>query len=97
MPLICRRCLLADMEEERPLHLLMREWLDSMPEEHKAAPEIYLARLSACATCDELMNGMCRLCGCYVELRAAKANQRCPNAPSKWGAIDHNVRAQDLC
>lgn len=81
----CRRCLLAAMEAERPLFALMREWIDALPEENRTAPGAYRTRLAACQACDALVNGMCGLCGCYVELRAAKANQRCPGLPARWG------------
>ncbi len=84
MQVICRRCLLADMEDERPLYLLMQEWLFAIPQDNQAAPEIYRARLDACQSCDELINGLCRQCGCFVELRAAKANLRCPAMHPKW-------------
>ncbi|MCE5342626.1 MAG: DUF6171 family protein [Eubacteriales bacterium] len=84
MPVICRRCLLAEMESERPLYLLMREWLAAVPPEERAEPERYEARLTACRQCDALGEGLCALCGCYVELRAAKARASCPAAPPRW-------------
>ena len=31
---------------------------------------------------EELKEGMCRSCGCYVELRAVMKKNRCPN--DKW-------------
>ena len=83
MPLICRRCLLSEMEDERPLHLLMKEWLNAIPDEQKAGPDIYRARLDVCKACDHLFGGLCRLCGCYVELRAAKARMDCPDSKQK--------------
>ena len=39
-----------------------------------------------CRTCDDLHNGTCALCGCYVEARAAKKRQGCPKVPEMWGA-----------
>ena len=82
--MICRRCLLAEMESEKPLYELLREWLTALPPEETAAPETVQARLSACRACDRLTNGMCALCGCYVELRAAKRRMGCPDTPGKW-------------
>jgi hypothetical protein len=72
------------MESEKPLYRLMREWLDAIPAEDRAAPETYRARLAACRACGELANGLCRQCGCYVELRAAKKKSVCPGAPPRW-------------
>ena len=45
----------------------------------------YQARLTICQACPELLNGTCRLCGCYVETRAAKRVQGCPMVPPRWG------------
>lgn len=82
--MICRRCLLCDMESEKPLYELMREWLAAVPAGQRAAPETYRARLAACRGCDRLNSGMCALCGCYVELRAAKQRMTCPATPARW-------------
>jgi len=81
---ICRRCLLAEMEREQPLYLLMREWLDAIPAEERAPPDLYQKRLRGCQECDALADGLCGLCGCYVELRAAKMRKTCPASPGKW-------------
>ena len=72
------------MESELPLYLLMREWMAALPPEERAAPERYEARLAACRACEHLADGMCALCGCYVELRALKARAGCPAAPPAW-------------
>ncbi len=84
MPLICRRCLLQEMEDQRPLYQLMRDWLAAIPDGQRAEDDVYAARLAACRACDHLNAGLCALCGCYVELRCAKAAQRCPAAPARW-------------
>jgi hypothetical protein len=84
MPVICRRCLLAEMENEKPLYLLMREWLAALTPEERTDPACYEARLALCRQCDALGDGMCALCGCYVELRAAKARAACPATPPRW-------------
>lgn len=81
---LCPRCLLAEMEKEKPLHLLIREVIDAMPEAERAGNISYAARLSACRACDNLLSGMCRLCGCYVEARAAKARMGCPDTNDQW-------------
>lgn len=80
----CRRCLLEDMPSQAELARSVRELVELMPEENRAAPEVTQHRLSACRQCDHLLEGMCALCGCYVELRAAKNKIRCPDVPGKW-------------
>ena len=88
MRISCKKCLLADMAAEQPLRKLMEEWLAAIPQEQKAAPDAYQERLGLCSQCDELMNGMCRLCGCYVELRAGKARMACPHRPPRWESLN---------
>lgn len=80
----CRRCLLEDMPDEAALAKSIRELIDLMPEEKRAPAETRARRLSVCRVCDRLQNGMCTLCGCYVEIRAAKKHMKCPDVPGKW-------------
>ncbi|MDY3745248.1 MAG: DUF6171 family protein [Lachnospiraceae bacterium] len=37
-----------------------------------------------CRQCDRLLNGMCRICGCFVEMRAAIKVKSCPDVVPKW-------------
>lgn len=60
----------------------LQEMIDNIDASVKAVPEVYEARLSACKECERLADGMCRACGCYVELRAAIGTNSCPY--SKW-------------
>lgn len=53
---------------------------DSVPEEFDGRK--YQRRLSICKECEKLLSGMCRMCGCYVEMRAAIALRDCPG--KKW-------------
>ena len=80
----CRRCLLEDMPDEAALIQNIRELIELLPAEKRAAEDVRLERLALCRQCDRLQNGMCVLCGCYVELRAAKAHMKCPDVPGKW-------------
>ena len=80
----CRRCLLEDMPDEASLIQNIRELIDLLPAEKRAAEDVHRARLDICRKCDHLQNGMCVLCGCYVELRAAKTHMKCPDVPGKW-------------
>ena len=81
------RCLLfeagqADMARN------VAEYVASLDESVRTPEEEYRARLSLCQECAELMNGTCRLCGCYVETRAAKRVQGCPMVPPRWGRME---------
>jgi len=56
----------------------LQEMIDNIDEEHKADSALYEERLGICMECDRLADGMCRACGCYVELRAAVTKNQCP-------------------
>lgn len=81
---ICKRCLLAQVPDMAELARAIQERIDLLPEEEKAPADVMQARLSLCRTCDHLNDGTCGLCGCYVELRAAKQRLHCPCVPKKW-------------
>lgn len=80
----CKRCLLSQMPEERELQKLIKERIALLPDDEKADEAVQKERLSVCQNCDKLVNGTCGLCGCYVEIRAAKVKMACPHVPSKW-------------
>ena len=80
------RCLLDEQWPE--LHQAVRDYVELLPEEQKAPDDIYQARLAACKACDNLRDGTCSLCGCYVEARAAKRGLGCPDLPAKWGKMN---------
>lgn len=77
------RCLLKDTPEKELLRNI-REYISGLDEEVKADEEVYQKRLSVCESCDKLMNGVCLKCGCYVEMRAAVKNNRCPSEKKYW-------------
>ncbi|MCD8328879.1 MAG: DUF6171 family protein [Ruminococcus sp.] len=79
----CRRCLLEDMDQNEFFKTLS-EYISHYPEEKRVQSSVYKARLDICKACNELINGMCRKCGCYVELRALKKNKNCPDVPKRW-------------
>lgn len=57
--------------------------MENIPPSEKASENIYQKRLEICRSCDALISGTCIKCGCYVEFRAAFANQKCPDVRSK--------------
>lgn len=79
----CKKCLLREMEEGEYFKNLY-DYIQRLPADDKVSEELYEERLDICKDCDNLQNGMCRICGCYVELRAAMKVRSCPGLPSRW-------------
>ncbi len=85
--ILCRKCLQEEIEESG-----LREYLDNyaatLPNEIRAPEEEYKKRLSLCEDCGHRIRFTCVLCGCYIQARAAKKNQKCPipGAP-RWSAV----------
>lgn len=84
---VCKRCLLAEIDVDG-LYKKVSELIELMPEDVKASPELYQKRLDICRRCQSLENGICRECGCFVELRAASRKNYCPSAYKYWAAQD---------
>ena len=82
----CRCTLLESGQAD--MAKLVRDYVASLSADEKTDEATYTARLNICRTCDNLHSGTCALCGCYVEARAAKKRQGCPDVPEKWGAED---------
>ncbi len=78
---MCKKCLIRDMEEYEE-YRNMFEYIRTLPEEIKASQELYENRMGICKECDMLLSGMCRRCGCFVEMRAAVTKNYCPS--KKW-------------
>lgn len=79
---VCKKCLTRDMVGKEEYFRSLREYIDNLDIDVKAPDILYEERLSVCKECDFLLEGMCRKCGCYVELRAAVAKNGCPG--KKW-------------
>ncbi len=80
----CKRCLLLESAQE-DTHRSVQEHIEKIPARQRAGEAEYQRRLACCRRCDHLLSGTCMKCGCYVELRAAFANQKCPNTKArKW-------------
>ena len=78
----CKRCLTREMAGGEEVFRSLREYIENLDPDTKAPEEQYEQRLSVCRDCELLLEGMCRSCGCYVELRAAVNKNICPNR--KW-------------
>lgn len=82
---ICRRCLLLDVDPQG-LYQKVSELISVMSPDVKCSESEYRQRLEICQKCDCLENGICRECGCFVELRAAAKKNYCPSAYHYWAA-----------
>ncbi len=74
---LCRRCLLQDYDPEA-YRTTIEEYLERIGRNDRADEKEYRRRLSVCEACDQLVQGTCMACGCYVELRAAGRHAGCP-------------------
>lgn len=79
---VCRRCLTRELAGQEEVYHTIREYIDNLDSDIKAGRELYEGRLEVCRECEMLLQGMCRSCGCYVELRAAVGKNVCPR--KKW-------------
>lgn len=79
----CFKCLLKELSED-DYYKNVYEYIASLDESVKTPDEVYEARLAICLSCKHLINGMCGLCGCFVEVRAAKKNNYCAKSREIW-------------
>lgn len=56
----------------------LKELIAGVTGDERTPDDIYEARLQTCVECDRLLDGMCRGCGCFVELRAVIKTNDCP-------------------
>lgn len=78
---VCTRCLLRDFDKATYMNNLY-EQIKNIEEDIRTHKDVYDKRLEECKKCGYLLEGMCRACGCYVELRAAIKDNECPY--EKW-------------
>ena len=86
----CRKCLTREMGQTEYFQNL-HEYIANLDQDLKVDDTVYEARLANCKTCDDLYQGMCRICGCYVELRAAMKMNRCPQVHPRWNRVKSDV------
>lgn len=80
---ICKRCLIDELDYDETYEDIKR-YINEFPKEKRVSGEVYSERLRICRECDELENGICRKCGCFVELRALKNGMYCASEDKKW-------------
>ncbi len=80
---ICKKCLL---ESELPADIVdyLERGISNIPKELRTKDEEFRKRINVCRSCDYLSGATCNACGCYVELRAAVARQKCPYKKWVW-------------
>lgn len=76
---VCKRCLTREMAGQEEYFKNMQDYIEHLDENIKTEDGLYESRLSVCKSCDLLWEGMCRRCGCYVEMRAALRQNSCPD------------------
>ena len=79
----CKKCLLDKLFEEKEYQHL-QDYIKNLDEYIKTEDKEYKERLGICMKCDNLINGMCRICGCFVEMRAAVKKNHCPDIEKHW-------------
>jgi hypothetical protein len=80
---ICKRCLLDKLFEEKEYEH-MQDYIRNLDKDIKTEEKEYKERLNLCMQCCNLVNGMCKICGCFVEMRAAVKKNYCPNLEKYW-------------
>lgn len=73
----CKKCLLSEINNGE-LYRSVQERIALLDDSIRADEQQRTARLDICKQCDDLTDGMCAQCGCFVELRTAKKDTRCP-------------------
>jgi hypothetical protein len=79
----CKKCLLDKLFEEKEYKHL-QDYIKNLDEYIKTEDKEYKERLGICMKCDNLINGMCKVCGCFVEMRAAVKKNYCPDIEKYW-------------
>lgn len=78
----CKRCLLLEAGEQASYKTVF-DYINNLDDELKVSSQEYAHRLSLCKKCEFLIAGMCRKCGCYVEIMAVLKDKSCPNFDNK--------------
>lgn len=80
----CKKCLLLEAGE-RVTYDEIIAYLNTINDSEKVDDKAFNMRIAFCKECDQLISGMCRKCGCYIEIRARLKNTNCPNYDDrKW-------------
>jgi hypothetical protein len=70
--------------DENEYFIDLKKYIARLEDELKVEEKEYERRLTLCQSCENLMNGMCGKCGCFVELRSVMKKNHCPDIDKKW-------------
>lgn len=79
----CKRCLLKELTDNE-YDMTVSGYISNIPQELRTPEVTYAYRLEQCKNCQYYRNGLCRLCGCFVEIRAATMKNYCPDKTAHW-------------
>ena len=80
----CNKCLLYEAGGSVTLAEI-EAYIKTLNSDDLVSEELAAERLSYCKKCEYLISGMCRKCGCYVEVRARLKKSDCPDYDNrKW-------------
>lgn len=79
----CTRCLLEEAGKQDVYEIILKR-IAEIPEALRADKALYAQRLGTCKSCEHISGGTCLKCGCYAELRAARADSYCPHENRLW-------------
>ena len=77
----------AGMDGTKPVFFLTDgevRYRAALPPARRTPDGEYARRLEGCRRCENLDNGTCMACGCYVEMRAARLDMHCPLTRAVW-------------
>lgn len=74
----CKKCLTRDMIDKDDYFKTLQELIRNVVGDERAEDSLYEERLKKCTECERLADGMCKACGCFVELRAVIRANDCP-------------------
>ena len=77
----CKKCD-YDLRMTRDALKYIENYVEKIPEDMRKKEDEYQHCLEICSGCDMLLEGTCKVCGCYVAIRAAVAGRHCPS--EKW-------------
>lgn len=53
-------------------------------------------RLAICGSCPYNVDGVCILCGCYLDKKTSDPNEKCPHTPVKWDTQANSVKKEEI-
>lgn len=81
----CRTCGGSVVGNSGSLQSIITDYLLTLDPETCVPEELYQTRLGHCSSCPGMHDLTCRYCGCFVQVRAKRADRHCPlPGQPKW-------------